>query len=299
MSWKKLVIPILVVLIGYVAMPFSSDATELPLREGDWNEQFQSHVDTWIGQLSKDPSFVSWVDADREIQSMGPGTHQWLVTLKQKDSTVGYMIIAAAPFSQYDTSGNPDSQIFILVEYGTGEYTLFDPSVLKVSAAQAEIAYPTDVTWNRWYGDALHALWWTEQGGEKRYFDAKSGEMFPITEQDVVASVDSPNGLFAEDKLLNYKLQSSEGSIPVGWASDDSAPINGLDNLKNKMSKGSVQYIASLYEDKVLAPFEVVGFHEWDSLLFVAVSDNGVRYIPADVLLTWGEFYGNPSSQQN
>jgi hypothetical protein len=293
MKWKKLILPFCLILIGYTFLPLHSDANGLPAHEGDWNTVFQQHLDSWIEQFQKDPSFSDWKDANREVETMGPGTHQWIVTLKKNNIVIGYMIVGAEPFASYGKDGQPEEPSFILMEYGKGEYPLFDNAALeKIGIVQADIRSAEDVKWIKWYGDALHALWWTLIGGEKIYFDGKSGELLPI-EEDQIPDVPAPEGLLKDAQLLEVNDRSNDvpESMPVGWAAHPAKLTESANDLKIAVSKKGSHYAASLYNDLVLAPFYVTGYHQWDHSLFIAIDDQGQRFIPIDVLNSWGAFF--------
>jgi hypothetical protein len=295
MKWKKCILPFLIVLIGYAILPLYSDANELPDdHEGDWSTVFQQHLDGWMEQVQKDPAFSSWNNSDREIETMGPGTHQWIVTMKKNNEVVGYMIVGAQPFPSYGTDGQPEKPSFVLIEYGIGEYPLFDNAALEgIGIVQADIKSIKDVEWVKWYGDALHALWWTVKGGEKVYFDAKSGERLPIHE-DQLPDVQAPGGLLKDALLQELKtlsFGSPNDSIPVGWAAHPANITETTADLKKTVSNDGSHYVASLYNDLILAPFYIVGYHQWDSALFVSLEDEGHRFISIDVLKAWGEFF--------
>jgi hypothetical protein len=294
LKWKKLVLPLLLVIMGYVYLPLTLGANELETDDGNWNALFNRHIDTWVEQLHTDSDFTHWKEASREVETMGPGTHQWIVTFLQQDRAVGYMIVAAQPFDTYGTDGTAEQPSFILLEYGLGDFPLYDSAALStVASFQAELDSMEGIVWNKWYGDALHALWSIEKEGDLLYFDAKSGEMLPITEAQLPA-IGHPNGLFVESQLQQI-VKSEDASVkeemPVGWAHRAAVSADNKEEIKTVLTSPQTQFSASLYGDQVLAAFHVMGYHEWGQEIYVALEDEGLRYIPLNVLISWGKFY--------
>ncbi|WMT39353.1 hypothetical protein RE628_18100 [Paenibacillus sp. D2_2] len=82
-----------------------------------------------IHRLAATKPFAHWKNAKTVIEPLGPGTHSWLVTVcsdgqgnsaVEHSTSAGYLIISVTDQGEYK-----------LIEYGTGEDSIFSPSALK------------------------------------------------------------------------------------------------------------------------------------------------------------------------
>lgn len=80
-----------------------------------WRDSFQQHIEQWVTELAQqDPRFSTFAEATYKYEGLGPNSKQWLITFSKDELNVGYMVVGEDP------SG------FVLLEYGLGEYVLFD-----------------------------------------------------------------------------------------------------------------------------------------------------------------------------
>lgn len=286
-------IPLLILGLLYFWLATPSDATKDPA-EGVWQTAFNEQVEQWVSALQKDAGFAAWAGARYEVEVVGPGTHQWLVTFKDQKTheSLGYMIVGAKESSPLSGNAN-EKPSFLLLEYGLGDEPLFDRegAFNDLLPAQAGVTDNSKVIIDKWYGDAFHAFWKVQVDGVLSYFDAKSGEQYPIhtkqAEQNYTRTQTTTNQLA---KIMTNNT-ASDAYQSLSWMKEAGQEAVTPDSLKQELDQQrNLTYVASLYENQVLAPFSVVGYHQWDGTTFIALSDEGTRYIPFEVLTLAGEF---------
>ena len=91
-----------------------------PVTPGALEEQ----INHWRDSLARQPEFNSWTSASYRIQTLGPGTHAWLVTFENQGKAAGYMVVNG------DEKGG-----YSLGEYGAGKHP---PLLFPAAGAEAE-----------------------------------------------------------------------------------------------------------------------------------------------------------------
>ncbi len=256
----------------------------------------------WADELSRsgDESFRKWQGAWISTAPLGPGTHSWLVLLKQNQTTVGYMIVHAK-----DAGG------YVLGEYGVGQYPPFSAQSLKTSLDKLGLT-EASMQARRVYVNPLQAAWQIKSGtgtsgaANVHYTDAYSGEELPVDSAGwyklsnkadsakkhglaiAHASVETTSSMPAFDPYGRFPwLTSSPYSISSHPASFIQAAVNRSEELR---------YVSETFEGKMLYVWSVTGYTEWSNgELFIALaseeSADDRRYIPASLLMASGEFY--------
>lgn len=237
--------------------------------EENWSSAFNRQVKAWIQDLSsKDKEFENWKTARTSVQTLGPNSRQWLVTLQVGDKHVGYMVVGE----------ETKKSRFVLLEYGLGEFILFNDTITP-KETPAQPVY-----------DGLSSFWKISQNGLTQYIDAKTGERYPsivapgsrimetLTEEEVAQS--------GVELTRHATFQDTETNPfdSIDWM--DAKPIPTQDQkwqqqLWERKDKKTLVVAASLFQDEVFAPFTVGSIHVWgDKITYVGIWDEGLRYLP-------------------
>ncbi|MCL6457158.1 MAG: hypothetical protein K6T85_04045 [Gorillibacterium sp.] len=281
----------------------------------DFSTELDSKIKGWIEALSTEPGFAAWKKSSYVMEPLGPGTHAWLVTLRDGETEVGYMIVS------YDPEGKIE-----LTEYGPGPNPLFSLVTLRESLSQRGLlaSIPQyETTAIRYYLGPLEAFWLLRIAGEPYYFDAKSGETLPDLTK--LLPVQSPPSLEAPSSLELLDSQSSikkssvvQASISelispadkvmkqlltesfdpyddAGWIVDKPMPLTHFAALADLLQEHKkVIYTIKVYAKQALFPFAVRSTHHWLSENnYFAVEQEGLRYLPFNQLKI-GHFYVSP-----
>ncbi|WP_058303579.1 hypothetical protein [Gorillibacterium timonense] len=260
----------------------SSTATLEPF-PSESERKREERISAWIEELSRQPGFESWKNADHRTEVLGPGTHSWLVTIIQDNKETGYLV---ATYS-------PDGELG-LAEYGNGPYPLFSMTTLHRILAQRGLVLLSDSSdvLHKNYLGPLESYWIVETGEEPLYLDAKSGERLPeltapllplLSQADDEASL----SLLSGAKLIKTEWHSSESpSDPLddsGWMKPDAHAKHfaNAEALLPILSKQPVNLSFVLYGGQCIYPFAVSGLHLWtDGTAYVSVDQDGSRFIP-------------------
>lgn len=264
------------------------------ISNGEAYEPLQEQVQSWVDELVVQPQFAAWKLASLHISPIGPGTHSWLVLVKQSENTVGYLVVHAVEQGGYQ-----------LGEYGTGSSPLFDDQTLTRSLKQLELLQPAAKT-EALYVNPLLAAWKVTSGQDTYYTDAASGEVLPVQSKGWLAASSLAN-LKAEQmqitenaSLLKYvTLPSFDPFAKLPWLTKAPLPLNNssYSTLFVKInSKEQLRYTAELFDGQMLYVWSVVGYNKWDTgQIYVALEagEDGSdrRYIPLLLLIEQGHFY--------
>lgn len=258
------------------------------------NEPLQKQVQQWADELSNQPNFSNWKKASFNISPIGPGTHSWLVLVKQNKVTVGYLIVNAVEQGGYQ-----------LGEYGTSTSPLFDTQTLTRSIKQLELLVPPSKI-EQLYVHPLLAAWKVTTAKETYFLDAASGELLPVVQSDWTSASSSPliddqkNQIQANTKLLKHvSLPSFDRYGKLPWLSKAPLQIStsSYSSLFVKInSKEQLRFTAELFNNQMLYAWSVVGYNKWENgQIYVAIEaeEDGSdrRYIPLLVMLQLGHFY--------
>ncbi|AUM64544.1 hypothetical protein C0R09_08400 [Brevibacillus laterosporus] len=243
-------------------------------QEGPWTVAFTQHIQTWMKKLEeKDSQFKAWKQASIEIQALGPGSHEWLVTIKEKDKPLGYMIV-----TESQETAKQVTPEFVLMEYGLGEYTLFDQK-LAPKDAKAELYY-----------DGFTSYWRIPIADTHEYIDAKSGEKFPSRlkpDPSVMHRIASQKLVDKEAQLTLSRTLLSTETDPfsrIDWltarVNRPTTPKQELTYLLTQKPNEPIVITADLFEKEVMAPFTIGTVHLWDNEPYIGVWDSGLRFLP-------------------
>lgn len=238
-----------------------------------WDQLFQKHIHEWMENISKrDSQFREWRQAKTEIHALGAGQHQWLVSLSRAGKQVGYMVVGEVASSK---EGAPPT--FVLLEYGVGEFILFDDTFA-----------PKHVTAEPVY-DGFGSYWRISQNNSLQYVDAKTGERYPSTTKPdpFIMTTVQPNELATDGTQLTKShilLQHEVDPFDqIGWMPLPDKPAKPIawKKLLGETEKKLVILNVSLFRDEVMAPFTVGSIHLWnDKVAYVGVWDEGLRFVP-------------------
>lgn len=228
-----------------------------------WQASFEKQIDSWSRELSvQDERFIPFTAADFQYEALGPNSRQWIVNFTIDRTSIGYMIVGQ------------EDKTWLLLEYGLGEYSLFDESAIHPFHSEPQKRTPQYA--------GLESVWIASTG----LFDAKSGEKYPhdaeVTDYKYAAYVSG------KDQLI--QVVHKEQGIVEPWIKPAEAIVSKQD-LIQELSSREISYIAQLFKKTVLAPFSVLGFHHWGNVLFVELEDNGSRFIPYDHAVELGSFH--------
>ncbi len=262
----------------------------------------ESQAKEWIGALAeeggKTSPFAAWKNATLETSPIGPGTHSWIVLVKKKAETLGYLVIHAK-----EEGG------FQLGEYGTGEWPLFNEHALRLSGIQLQPIIKARS--ERVYIHPLLNAWRVTDGASVHYMDAITGEMLPADDQRWDKQREQAESSVVGGKLAGTtdahgKLAASL-AVPsfnpyetLPWLTRKPLKLDGPDKLAavlNGLTKEQkMRYTTLSFDNTYRAVWSVVGFNQWsDNQIYVALDsdEQGAdrRYIPAEWLLAIGDFY--------
>lgn len=251
-----------------------------------WDNQFQSQIHAWMDAIAlRDSQFKQWKNAQVDVQTLGAGQHQWLVSVSKSGQQVGYMVVGEAPSAKGAVS-------FVLLEYGVGEYILFDDAFAPRQIA-AEPVY-----------DGFASHWLITHNPSTQMVNAKTGESYPaeFEASEPVMSALAPDDLVHDSQQLTQTriLRPTETSPfdQIGWVHELNAGED-VSWAQLWQTKGStpVTLTVPLHHSQVLAPFVVGSLHLWnDQYPYVGVWDEGLRFVPYSYAHKVGQFHVNETS---
>lgn len=243
----------------------------------NWDQLFHKQIEQWMENIIRhDGQFQEWRKAKTVVQPLGANQHQWLVSISKSGKQVGYLVVGEV---QRNKAGE-QPPAFVLLEYGIGEYILFDDTFAPRHVA-AEPVY-----------DGFASYWRIAQNDTLRYVDAKTGERYPFTshpDPSVMSTVDPDQLITAEKRLTTTRQLTREETNPfdqIGWIhfSQVDERANRSISWKNLIQqKEQKQVILNvwLFHQEVMAPFTVGSIHVWnDKAAYVGVWDEGLRFVP-------------------
>ncbi|MGO4545727.1 hypothetical protein AB4Z29_13075 [Paenibacillus sp. 2TAB23] len=257
-------------------------------------EPVQQQAEQWVQELSSQNSFAAWKKADLVISPIGPGTHSWLVLVKQQKQTVGYLIVHAVESGGYQ-----------LGEYGTSSTPPFDQGTLSRSVKQLELLQPASQI-EPLYINPLLSVWKIADGEQSYYTDSSSGESLPIQDKDwleaaaAMSTAPNPMQTHKPAKIMKQlSLPSFQAYDRLPWLTDKPLAINAhaFSALFTPINnKEQLRFTAELFQDQMRYVWSVVGYHKWDNgpiYLALETSEDGSdrRYIPVSLLIEFGSFY--------
>jgi hypothetical protein len=263
-------------------------------------------VKEWISTLAEETGFEEWKTAKWESLPVGPGTHSWLIVIRKERMEIGYMLIGAME----------DGKHYKLLEYGLGKQPLFSLNTLYQSMMQLALidstltfaAFMQDGSWTkeRYYINTLENFWRISRGAEVYYLDAKSGELllnsvnpFQGTQPSAEPKVTKPS---ASAELMNEPSAQIKESLvspsydpfdKLSWVNGKPLAIQSILDLKLALKNHpEMTFMTKLYQPKIIYPFALLGYQLWSNdQAYIALDDDGARYIPLSSLLGAGSFY--------
>lgn len=276
--------PIISALLAMLLLAWPVFAQE----EASWDKQFQAQITEWKDAIAgRDPEFKEWQHAQTEVQTLGAGQHQWLVSIKQSGKQVGYLVVGEAP----ETDPKSQEQ-FVLLEYGVGEYILFDDAFAPREIA-AEPVY-----------DGFASHWLITQKPGSQMINAKTGEPYPaafVANEPVMGTLPSTELIHSGQRLTQTRLLKPQQVDPfdqIGWIHQlQSRSDVTWNKLWQQQADSTVTLTVPLHHSQVLAPFVVSSLHLWsDQNAYVGVWDEGLRFVPYTYATRVGNFYVNETS---
>ncbi|QJC51701.1 hypothetical protein HGI30_09190 [Paenibacillus albicereus] len=281
---------------------------------GAFRSALETKASRWRDELSRLPEFAAWKSAELRLEPLGPGTHAWLVDVRQANGgrPVGYMILNAK-----------DDGTVELGEYGAGESPLFRPSALR-RGLEKEGLRPADFTALMQYASPFAAVWRLEdRQGRIRFADATSGELLPIQEKDwnQAAKRTSSSAIYNENASVTKPNKPASLAKPVRLTSSRSfrgddplqrlawllqAPLAAPSEAKllQRLQAGTpLDYTAEVFGGKALYIGQAAGFHRWSEApafgAFRMAGSTALRYVPLVDAAAAGFFYpvAAPGSQ--
>jgi hypothetical protein len=258
-------------------------------------------IKDWISALSKEAGFEVWKTAKWESLPIGPGTHNWIVIVRKDRLEVGYLIVGAME----------DGQHYKLMEYGLGRQPLFSLNTLYQSMMQQALidssltfaAFTVDTNWikERFYLNTLESFWRITRGTEVYYLDAKSGEVLnsikPLESSAQLLSHSSSSDMLTSQLPAQLKesivTPSFDPFDKPSWVNGKPLVIKSMADLKLAFQMHpNLTYMSKLYHQKIIYPFAFTGYQLWnDGLAYIALDNEGARYLPLSLLLKAGAFY--------
>lgn len=256
---------------------------------------FEAQVNAWIASLSSQEDFRDWQGAAWTRHPLGAGMHGYLILLQKNGKEVGYLVI-----------GETEDGKLKLIEYGAGESPLFSMKTLYRSLVQSELI-PSDynetsatsaIPAERLYFSPLHAVWKVAYGSEWIYIDAKTGEQLPLTSQSFeTLQTYVPANVISGTTPQLARIGSQPFFDPYDntyWITDQPLPAASAEQLPALLEDVTkpVTFKANLYGKKVLAPFAVTGYHDWESIgPYIRLEQEGLRFVPLEALAEYGTFH--------
>ncbi|WP_193556350.1 hypothetical protein [Paenibacillus ginsengarvi] len=264
---------------------------------------FEAQVNAWIASLAAQDDFRDWQGATWTRYPLGAGMHGYLVLLRKNGNEIGYLV-----------AGEAEDGSLKLIEYGSGPSPLFSMKTLYRSLVQSELI-PSDsaetsdtatppVPVQRLYYSPLHAVWKVPSGSEWIYIDAVTGEQLPLTSPsfEPLRAFDSAQAVPGNlPRLLRSLVQPSFDPFDnTYWITDKPLHADSAEQLSAVLESADnpVMFKANLYGRQVLAPFAVTGLHHWEgSEPYIRLEQEGLRFIPFEVLKEYGTFHQQRESR--
>jgi len=241
--------------------------------------ELNSTVKQWQQELAEQKGFEAWKNATVSIGALGPGTHGWLVLVKNGQDVVGYMIVHATEDGSY-----------VLGEYGVGD--------LQLLAENSDSLL---------YFSPFHAVIAVEHSDESSYIEPFMQEQFPIMKSHIIGQASQPHVKAEYDCVTSNSPALLTAALTrdyfspykvMPWLTGDALNKRLIDDysIETSIELGSeLRYTTESWNETVFSAYSITGYHEWNERqLYLALQDdNGelVRYIAYDLLMDEGYFY--------
>lgn len=278
-------------------------------------QQLETFTKQTIEDLAQHIPFNSWQDADVVYTPLGPGTHSWLVTLKDDKKPLGYIIITS------DDHGG-----YILSEYGIGSELPYSLAPLKNTLAstvilQENMQKKQDKSPTLPKGSNIKALYSSVAPYWKITLKDKKPIYVHAVTYEIIPDPPSTKAPLApmKDNALSLNLTSGKNTWSSGtvittkadqdpyqnlmWLSKKALPIRTEKDLVSHLpaeSQTSLVYTADKQNAAYGAPFHVTGWQRWThrdkpnaEVIYVTVPQRNtdlIRFLPANHLIGPGKF---------
>ncbi len=281
------------------SIPEPSAAGAIRDETGPQREALNRQIRAWIDALSAQEPFRNWADAVPRVESLGPGTHGWLVTLTERQSgrTAGYMVIYPDP----DREGG-----FRLGEYGTGDAPLFGESALRHTLQANGYLTPTGgYAADKAYRHPFAAAWKVRIGKETYWLDAKTGEELPLNDRAWAKAAEAGKDRAGRpDRIPPVQPGETVASVRLNdvfdpyerlpWLTGEKAiSADPAGPLLERLDAGlPVRFVTEPFGELMLYAVPVIGYVAWSGGRVDLVFDqNGPRVVPLDTMRDLGHFY--------
>lgn len=274
--------------------PIQSISDANPEQKLPQDGTLEAAVNQWKAVLGKQKGFESFAKASWTSYPLGPGTHGWIIILKQNDTEVGYMVVHAE-----------SDETFRLSEYGTGKSPLFSLATLYRSLVQqglidmsyAAFANAEELHGERLYFNPMQALWKIKIQSRSYLIDAKTGELLPIHESSVPQQSGMEEGNITKTQsshtlVEKLELPAFDPFEKLPWVKGKPLDIQSFADLKEQLAgKHKMTYVAFLYGYEVTVPLAVTGYHIWTADGYVLLDQDGLRAVDYETLPSSSRFY--------
>ncbi|USG63677.1 hypothetical protein NDK47_16005 [Brevibacillus ruminantium] len=274
MTKRVVITRLLCTLLCALALLFPAHAFA-QTEELSWDQLFRTQIGEWKNTIvAQDPQFGEWKNAEMEVQTLGANQHQWLISLSLGNKQVGYMVVG-------EVASVEKQKKFVLLEYGLGEYILFDDAFAPREVA-AEPVY-----------DGFASHWLVTLPQAKQVVDAKTGERYLSStrpDDSIMCTLQEQDLATAGQKLLASRIIRPDETDPfdnISWftplvLSETEVPPSQLtwDELWQRKSD-QMTLAVRLYHAEVLSPYSIASLHLWnDQKSYIGVWDDGLRFLP-------------------
>lgn len=285
-----------------------SDSDSVPIDDKiafnpSYGTALDQQIDEWIGVLAREKGFEEWREATWKRYPLGPGQHGWLVLLSREGKDAGYLVVSG------------ENEKWQLLEYGNGESPLFSAATFTRTLKQYGFAADEHAaaTAQMRYAGAFQAVWQVGTGEQATFYDAITGEEFPLDEAVILDAEKKWDHFVGEFGLALTDLTRLHKQVQLAvfdpfeklsWVDNDALTVPTasafVSRLHTDQDESEMTFAARLFGRRITVPFAVTGYDEWNNgEVYVRIDHFGERYIPYFLFQQFGEFYGErpmPSS---
>lgn len=264
-------------------------------------DELSRQIEAWTDNLSKEAGFADWSGAAWSIYPLGPGTHSWVVIVKNGGAEIGYMVVASTGEGGYR-----------LMEYGLGQAPLFSTNTLYQTLVQRGLipdtlssdSFMTDGPYSvkRLYIPPMQAVWLLDNGQEALYLDAKTGQELPDIGQWLASALNHPDSVQSAPSGasgLHHVAESAaltafDPFIKPSWLKGTPLKLPSFEEWKSALTapEARITYSGKWYGGQALYPLPVTGYHLWEnSAAYIRLEHDGPRYVPYEDAAASGSFY--------
>ncbi|MBY9082438.1 hypothetical protein KIH86_11250 [Paenibacillus sp. HN-1] len=283
-----------------------SEQSPLPKRgEEDTNDMTASvlaFARQAADKLAESEPFKAWKNAKQEIESLGPGTHGWLVHLKDGDKEIGYMIITSSGGGGY-----------VLSEYGTAEDGIpYSLTELRQFLAQKGIISLSGLSGASFNAVAFYLpllpYWKVTIDGSTLYVNALHPEILPwnkVQAQEAANAAAGKGSFGLQDRNLRKDNYAPSPAVIVnnednpyanlGWLTSPRAAVPEARDFPALLQSGrGLVYRQSGGANELSGgPLLITGYQQWSppdsgSAGSLYAAAGGSRFLPLDALRSGG-----------